>query len=118
MDVVLDYQPGRVIPQITMQFECQEEEKPTENFVTVKLKGVHEPASFHLMCPHNTGLSIFPLFMLTLTNIYVIWYNYSLLHHHPLSMIFTYALIFHRLVMVSTAIRSVPLPNPTPAAGI
>ena len=54
MAVVLDYQPGRAIPQITMDIRSEVEGQPLDNYVTVKLKGVREPASFRLMCTQNT----------------------------------------------------------------
>ena len=67
MTVVLDYQPGRAIPQITMEIKCKVE-SPVEKYVTVKLRGVHEPTSLQLKCTHSTGKSTF-LFMLVFTTL-------------------------------------------------
>ena len=54
MAVVLDYQPGRAIPQVEMDIRHEGEGQPMDDFVTVKLRGVREPASFRLLCNHNT----------------------------------------------------------------
>ena len=64
MAVVLDYQPGRAIPQVEMDIRCEGEGQPMDNFVAVQLRGVREPASFRLMCNYNTtttGYSTFSL---------------------------------------------------------
>ena len=61
MAAVLDYQPGRAIPQITMEIARKQfgEEEPRDKYVTMQLSGVHEQGLLlRLMCVHhraNTG---------------------------------------------------------------
>ena len=55
MDVVLQYQPGRAIPQVTLQIEWVGEGQPTERNVVVMLTGVHSPKSFKLQCTPSTA---------------------------------------------------------------
>ena len=54
MAAVLDYQPGKAIPQITMELISKQlkEVQPMNKYITVELKGVHEQTSLHLMCTH------------------------------------------------------------------
>lgn len=56
MAVVLDYQPGRAIPQVAMDIRYEGQGQPVDNYVTVKLRGVREPESFRLMCTHITTI--------------------------------------------------------------
>lgn len=67
MDVVLKYQPGRIIPQVTLLIKWVGKEQPTEHKIVVKLEGVHQPESFVLQCIPNT--SITGLCMLHITNV-------------------------------------------------
>lgn len=55
MAVILAYQPGRRIPQITINIHRKEEgDRPsTDNYVTVSLAGVHEPKMLRLLCTHS-----------------------------------------------------------------
>lgn len=50
MDVVLQYQPGKIIPQITLSMKWAGEGQPAESEIQVKLTGVHEEKSFLLQC--------------------------------------------------------------------
>ena len=55
MDVVLEFQPGRAIPQISMEISHNRlgEGQPVHQRVEVELTGVHEPTSFRLKCTHE-----------------------------------------------------------------
>ncbi len=55
MAAVLDYQPGRAIPQIVMDIIGKQQEggKSVEKYVTLGLRGVHNQASLRLMCTHH-----------------------------------------------------------------
>jgi len=57
MAAVLDYQPGRVIPQIIMDIISKQEEEgqPVNKYVTLGLRGVHNQASLRLMVTHHTA---------------------------------------------------------------
>ncbi len=57
MAAVLDYQPGRAIPQIIMDIisKPEEEGQPVDKYVTLGLRGVHNQASLRLMCTHYTA---------------------------------------------------------------
>ena len=53
MAAVLDYQPGRTIPQITMEIKKVGEGQAKDEYVTVELSGVHEQTSLRLLCSHH-----------------------------------------------------------------
>ena len=57
MAAVLDYQPGRAIPQIKMTiiFKQEEEGQPVDKYATLGLRGVHDQTSLRLMCTHHTA---------------------------------------------------------------
>ena len=57
MAAVLDYQPGRAIPQIEMKMSRKQvqEEQLLDEYVTVNMRGVHEPASIRLICSCHTA---------------------------------------------------------------
>ena len=57
MAAILEYQPGKVIPQITMEIICMQvkEGQPMDKYVTVKLSGVHEETSLRLIRTHHTA---------------------------------------------------------------
>lgn len=54
MAAIQQYQPGRVIPQITMDIIRRKVRKGhlMAKYVTVELRGVYEKISFSLMCTH------------------------------------------------------------------
>jgi len=57
MDLVCQYQPGKAAPQVNLMIKKIGEGQPTDDYITVTLKGVgiHSPESFVLLCRHNTG---------------------------------------------------------------
>jgi len=54
MDVVLQYQPGRAIPQAILVIKWVGRGQPAEHNIAVMLRGVHSPQSFLLQCTPNT----------------------------------------------------------------
>ena len=57
MAAVLDYQPGKAIPQIKMNIigKQEREGQPVDKYVTLGLRGVSNQASLRLMCTHHTA---------------------------------------------------------------
>ena len=57
MAVILNYQPGRAVPQIMMDINRKQvkEGQPMDKYVPVKLSGVCEPTTLHLQCICDTG---------------------------------------------------------------
>ena len=59
MAAVLDYQPGRAIPQIKMNIigNKKGEGQPADQYVTLGLRGVRNQASLCLMCTHHSAIT-------------------------------------------------------------
>jgi len=55
MDTVLQYQPKKIIPKITLKIQWVGEGEPIEKDVPVDLQGVHRPTQFVLQCIPSKG---------------------------------------------------------------
>ena len=55
MDTVLQYQPKKIIPKITLKIQWVGEGEPIEKDVAVDLQGVHRPKQFVLQCIPSKG---------------------------------------------------------------